>query len=128
MQGIQLKGSAAPMAAAAASRPAVSNMPWRNKLESSHSDSLTKLVQRAGILSKEQYCDAAEIAESLKKSLDQVIATSFLSEQQTEICASAMSYIEKGIITDALAADALMVANAKGISFSEGLKYFGFGW
>jgi hypothetical protein len=126
MQSIQLKGSAVP--ASTANRPAVSNTPWRNKLEASHSDALAKLLQRAGILGNEQYCDAAEIAESINKSIDHVLASSFLNDKQTELCASAMQYIERGILTEQLAADALAVANHKQISFAEGLKYYGFGW
>lgn len=127
MQAINFKGSPV-QAAATASKPACSNTPWRNKLEASHADSLAKLVNKAGIMGNEQICDAQEIADSLNKSIDQVIATSFLSDTQAELCAQAVSYIERGIITEALAADGLMVAHAKGISFTEGLKYFGFGW
>lgn len=105
---------------------------WKDRLENSQaqasSDMLAKLLQRAGIIGKEQYCDAAEIAESLKKSVDQVLTTSFLSQEQVEICNGAMTLLDRGLITEALAADGLAVANAKGISFQEGLKYFGFGW
>ncbi|MBX9725574.1 MAG: hypothetical protein K2X81_29520, partial [Candidatus Obscuribacterales bacterium] len=79
-------------------------------------------------ISREQYCDAQEIAESLNKSIDQVIVTSFLSEQQAQLCSAAMSYVERGIVIESLASDALMVANTKNISFIEGLRYFGYGW
>ena len=127
MQSIQFKGSPA-AAATTASKPAMSNTPWRNKLEASHSDVLAKLLHRAGILGNEQYCDAQEIAESINKSMDHVVASSFLNDKQTELCASAMQYLERGIITESLAADALACANHKQISFNEGLKYFGFGW
>lgn len=128
MQSIQMKASSAVPAATIASKPAVSNMPWRDKLEASQSEGLAKLLHRAGILGNEQLCDAAEIAESINKSLDHVVASSFLNEKQTELCASAMQYLERGILTEALAVDALAVANLKQISFAEGLKYFGFGW
>ena len=101
---------------------------WRDKLEAPQANNLSKLLEKAGIVGKEQMCDAMEIAESLKKSIDQVLVTSFLSEKQAALCEQALRYIERGIITDALAADGLMVANMKGISFPEGLKYFGFGW
>lgn len=127
MQSIQFKGSPA-AAATQGSRPAMSNTPWRNKLEASHSDVVAKLLHRAGILGNEQLCDAREIAESIQKSLDHVVASSFLNDKQTELCANAMHYLERGIVTEALAADALAVANVKQISFTEGLKYFGFGW
>ncbi|MBX9568090.1 MAG: hypothetical protein K2X77_04305 [Candidatus Obscuribacterales bacterium] len=101
---------------------------WRDKLEAPQANNLSKLLERAGLVGKEQLCDAAEIAESLKKSIDQVLVTSFLNEKQADLCSAAMRYIDKGIVTEALAADGLMVANMKGIPFAEGLKYFGFGW
>jgi hypothetical protein len=101
---------------------------WRDKLEAPQADHLSKLLERAGLIGKEQICDAAEIAESLKKSIDQVLLTSFLNEKQAELSTAAMRYVERGLVTEALAADGLMVANLKGISFAEGLRYFGFGW
>lgn len=115
-------------ASLAPKRPKHSISVWRQKLESSNSDVLTKLVERAGLIGREQIIDAHEIAESLKKSMDQVIVTSFLSEFQVELCSAAMSYIDRGFMTEALAVDGLVAANSKGISFQEGLKYFGFGW
>lgn len=101
---------------------------WREKLEAPQANNLSKLLERAGFVGKEQLCDAAEIAESLKKSIDQVLLTSFLNEKQAALCTTAMRYVDNGTITEALAADGMMVANLKGISFAEGLKYFGFGW
>ncbi len=127
MQSINFKSSQA-QAASAYNGPKADPSVWRNKLEAAHSDHLAKILQRAGIISREQYCDAQEIAESLNKSIDQVIVTSFLSEQQSLLCSAAMSYVERGLIIDSLASDALMVANTKNISFVEGLRYFGYGW
>ncbi len=102
---------------------------WRNKLiQHAQSDTLAKLVERAGLIGKEQLCDAMEIAESLKKTLDQVLVTSFLNDRQFEICGQAILYLERDLITEALAADGIMAANHKNISFAEGLKYFGYGW
>lgn len=101
---------------------------WRDKLEAPQANNISKLLERAGLIGKEQICDAQEIAESLKKSIDQVLLTSFLNEKQAELCTTAMRYVDKGLITEGLAADGLMVANLKNIPFSEGLKYFGFGW
>lgn len=124
MQSVNFRTSVPPQVQSV--KPAVSV--WKDRLEVSRSDVLAKLAQKAGIVGVEQICDAQEIAESLNKSIDQVIATSFLNEIETELCASAMSYIERGIVTEALAADGLMAAKAKGVSFTEGLKYFGFGW
>jgi hypothetical protein len=131
MHGINLKPSPAVPLASTANRPAMASSVWKEKLESSqstHSDSLAKLLQRAGVINKEQVCDAGEIAESLKKSLDQVIVTSFLSEAQAELCTKALSYLERGIINEDLAAQAMAFCNARNVTFVEGLKYFGFGW
>jgi hypothetical protein len=135
MHGINMKPSPVVPTASAAARPALASSVWKDKLDasvavtvSSKSDTLAKLLQRAGMIGKEQVCDASDIAESLNKTVDQVITTSFLSAMQAELCASAMSYLERGIINEALAADALGLANSKGLPFVEGLKYFGFGW
>lgn len=124
MQSVNFRTSVPPQVQAV--KPAVSV--WKDRLEVSRSDVLAKLAQKAGLIGAEQICDAQEIAESLNKSVDQVLATSFLNEKQSELCAAAMNYIERGVVTEALAADGLMVANSKGVSFVEGLKYFGFGW
>ncbi len=126
MQSINLKSSASHAAVAGSAKPGQSV--WRSKLEAAQSDSLAKLLQRAGVISKEQYCDAMEIADSIKKSVDQVIVTSFLNEKESELCAAAMSHIERGAVTEELATDALRLANTKGIKFADGLKYFGYGW
>jgi hypothetical protein len=131
MHGINLKPVAAnPMpVAATTSKPALDSSVWRSKLEDNqHSDKLVELVKSAGLITREQYCDAMEIAESLGKSIDQVLATSILSEEQAKICEGALSYLERGIINENLAADAVRLASAKQLSFFEALKYFGFGW
>lgn len=109
-------------------KPAISTDPWKMKLESSQSRVMANLLYRAGIISEEQYYEAADIAASINKSIDHVIMASFLSGFQSELCTNAMSYIERGIVTEDLAASALAKANLKGLSFGEGLKYFGFGW
>lgn len=126
MQTINLNARATALPSSAEARPDASV--WKSRLESSQSDSMAKLLQKAGIIGREQYCDAAEIAESLKKSIDQVLATSFLSEKQLVLVNSAMTYLDRGVLTEKLAADGMAVANSKDISFQEGLKYFGFGW
>lgn len=121
-----------PQAQSAYKPVADSNKPaasvWKEKFEAPQASNLPQILERAGILGKEQLCDASEIAESLKKSIDQVLMTSFLSEKQVELCSNAVRYLQRGLLTEALAADGLMVANKKGISFEEGLRYFGFGW
>lgn len=101
---------------------------WRDKLEAPQNNIMSNLLQKAGLVGKEQLCDAMEIAESLKKSVDQVLVTSFLNDSQAKLCEQAVRYIEGGLVTESLAADGLMVANMKNITFPEGLKYFGFGW
>jgi hypothetical protein len=131
MHGINLKpATAMPLAAASTiSKPAMSTSPWREKLESvQQSDKLVKLLDSAGMITAEQRCDAGEIAASMDKSIDQVITTSFLSEKQGELWASALSYLERGIINEDLAVDALRLANARGMKFVDSLTYFGFGW
>lgn len=131
--GINMKPSPAIPLASSTCKPAQSNAVWKeklvdNKVEVTISDTAAKLVQRAGLIGPEQYCDAVEIADSLKKTVDQVIITSFMTDKQKDLVESAMSYLDRGIINDTLASDALAVANHKGISFTEGLKYHGFGW
>ncbi|MBX9688478.1 MAG: hypothetical protein K2X27_17345 [Candidatus Obscuribacterales bacterium] len=125
MQSVNLKTSST---ATLNSSQKQSGSVWKQKLDASSADKLSKLLQRAGIIGKEQLCDAMEIAESLNKSIDQVLSTSFLTEKQIELCALAMNYLERGLVTEALAADGLKMANARGLQFREGLKYFGYGW
>ena len=131
MHGINLKALPVVLAASTLARPAMSSSVWKSKLEAeaeNNSEKMARLFLEAGIIGKEQYCDAAEIAESLHKSIDQVIVTSFLSDEQAVLCASAMHFLECDIINETLAADALRTANARGLTFREGLSYFGFGW
>jgi len=139
MHGINLKPSSAVSAAASTAKPAISNSVWKTKLETFEAKpaatsavqpatKIAKLLQKAGMLGKEQYCDAQEIADSLNKSIDQVLLTSFLSEKQSALCASAISFLERGIISETLAVDALAFANVRTITFQESLRYHGFGW
>lgn len=129
MPGINIKPVSTTPAASMVPKSAMSTSVWRDKLETArHVETLANLLQSTGIINGEQYCEAIEIADSLRKSVDQVIFTSFLSEQQREICAGAMSYLERGIVNEELAANGLKFANDRGLTFAEGLRYFGFGW
>jgi hypothetical protein len=139
MQGINLKPSSGVSAAASTAKPAMSNSVWKSKLEAMEAKpadasavqpatKVAKLLQKAGMLGREQYCDAQEIADSLNKSIDQVLLTSFLSEKQSTLCASAISFLERGVIGETLAVEALAFANVRTISFEESLRYHGFGW
>lgn len=101
---------------------------WRNKYQSAHSESLSRLLQTAGMIGAEQLCDAMEIAEALGKGVDQVLLTSFLNQVQADLASQAQKFVDEGKMTEQLAADGLSLANARGLSFMEGLKYFGFGW
>jgi hypothetical protein len=127
MYGINMKP--APAISVAAIKPALSASIWRDKLAAPpKSDRAAKLLQYAGLIGPQDYCDALEIAESLNKSIDQVIASSFLPAKLSELCKDAVSHLERGLINESLAADALRFAYAKGLTFLAALKYFGYGW
>lgn len=101
---------------------------WKAKLEQKQSNAVTELLTEAGILKTEELCEIAEIAESLKQSTDAVVLSSYLSKELTEEVKKAQIFMQKNLVSMQLAAQGLAVANRKGISFEDGLSYFGWGW
>ncbi len=108
--------------------------PWKERLSQEtekprREDTLTSLLIKARILNQSDICEAMEIAESHGQPVDQVLTTSgILSEELRHLCVKAVSYIERGLVNEALAIDGLQVAHRKGLSFEGGLSYFGWGW
>lgn len=98
-------------------------------MEDPKSAKLSNLLLKAGLLQQQEICDAMEIAESLKKPLDQVLMTSgFMNSELSQNCHEAISYIDRGLITDQLVIEGLRIAHQKGLRLRDGLKYLGWGW
>lgn len=90
---------------------------------------LRQIILEAYLLGSDELSEAEEIAHSLSKDLEQVLVSSgYMSPELVKLCLSSITYLEAGLITEALAASALNMSWSKQVSFEEGLKYFGWGW
>lgn len=92
-------------------------------------DTITNLLMKTRLLPQEEICHAMEIAESLGQPVDQVLSnTGILPEELRNLLVRAASFIERGLVSEALAIDGLHIAHRKRLSFEGGLSYFGWGW
>lgn len=106
---------------------------WKQRLSADEKpkkeDTLTNLLMKTRIIPQEEICNAMEIAESLNQPVDQVLSnTGILPEDLRHLLVKAASFIERGLISEALAIDGVHVAHRKKLSFEGGLSYFGWGW
>ena len=107
---------------------------WKQRLaqetgKPKQDDTLTNLLVKARLIPQQDICDAMEMAESHGQPVDQVLFTSgIVSEELRQLLLRAVNFIERGLVSEALAIDGLQVAHRKGLTFESGLAYFGWGW
>lgn len=101
----------------------------KQRLEVSNSTTVCKLLTRAGVLTDEERRRAEEMARLVKTSLDGILLRgAFIAREHREDVCRAADYVERGVISEELAAAGIRSALRERTTFEQGLKYHGWGW
>lgn len=89
----------------------------------------TGLLVKAGLLQKEEVAMAGEIAQTTGHSLPQVLVRSgFLTQLQYSNLERAQDLMDRNVVGENLALEALRFSNPRDMPLEKGLKFLGWGW